>query len=295
MTKYYCLIIIVAAIYVSGCVSSGKYNQLLSEHRVLKEKYNALSTTSDYYYNEGIYCMKSEKYDAAMINFTYLIEQYPQSNLSDEAKVNVEKIRNRSIKNLALINEYLQDKSLYDKLNFIEGVFNEYYLYEEEKGIVNNKIVELRVEYEKEKYVKVRDDNIQSCRFIETLRDCAIKKDKKKFTVELYIIENYDGDKNFRIITKYTGDEWVFYEKITLVGSNNILLEINCPAHDKETKEYNGKYIERYDYPVEGAPENIIQLAEAENIKVSFKGNNVFTLEMSEESLRAFKEIAARF
>ena len=126
----------------------------------------------------------------------------------------------------------------------------------------------------------------------------AEQQDQNNYTIdtdsligEIY----YDGDKNFRIITKYTGNEWIFYEKVTLTGNNNALFEISCPAHDKDTKEYNGKFIERYDCPVEGESESIIQLAEAENIKISFKGKNVFTLEMSEESLRAFKEIAARF
>jgi hypothetical protein len=283
-------------ILLYGCVSRSEYNMLKNENMLLKKKYLALSDTPEYYYNEGVRAMEKQDYKSAMDSFAVVVAEYPEEFLAEKANGQIEAVKAVSKENYQSIVSEISDMPVPAKINYLDQALTLNYLCDEEKAILESRCEALEEKYEKVRYIVVRDVPLQSCRFIETARNCTYDyNEDQEFAISLYVVEKYNQEKNFRIMTKYSGNEWIFYDAVTL-RSSSAEMKFSTPAHSKTSSKNSGRMTESYDYFAENDQDEIInELSRSESISVIFHGKADYEYLMNKSTFRAFKEIAAKY
>ena len=160
------------------------------------------------------------------------------------------------------------------------------------------KIVALQSEINRTRYIRSRYDDMQEVSFHYSRRDTSTRTSRGTFSIEFYLVESDKIDRTyFRFRANYRGESWIFYKKITLLGSNGVKIEIEPDDYrEKDTEVESGGVREWSDsYLSDSYNEKILQLAEAESVKVGFDGKYRIDFEMTEKQLSALREIVSQY
>jgi len=121
------------------------------------------------------------------------------------------------------------------------------------------------------------------------------------FGIELYMIVNKDGDREFRMKSTYIDKsgsdyhepQWMNYNKIELLADNNKRIIIDVNKSNKELVESRFANQEKSDDSVD--TDLILSFFDANRIRVYFKGKYLYEFDMTYEQFNAFREILANY
>lgn len=294
MKKLQLNLFLLISIFFIGCgVSIEKhhklqldYKALQTDYKKLKEKFETLTKTAQFYYQQGIESMNKEDYSEALSYFETVINKFPNNRLVSNAKTKIKKIETISKKNYTTILTGLKNKDLESQIFYLDEAISSYYLKKYELNRIESIKEILQAKFEKEKFINVEDDPIQSARFYNTKRNCEIKDNNSTYKVELNIVEEYKKHrKYFRIKTRYDGKNWILCKKVILRGDNGAQLKINPRSYNIKRNIITGYVGEK----------TIFKLGKAKEINIRFSGQYAATFKMSDEALKAFKEIVMKY
>ena len=162
----------------------------------------------------------------------------------------------------------------------------------EEERFRAQKVEEARIEANpiSEKY-----DKMEKFTWYETARDSE-KASCQGYRIEPYFGKHDNGRVILRMRTSYRGSNWVFYERVKLLGDNGVELTFTTEPPQKKSDIFDGGSIEEWsDDNLTSSSERLIALAQAGSIFVKFYGRYNGEFEMTPLQLKIFKEVIARY
>jgi len=150
---------------------------------------------------------------------------------------------------------------------------------------------------DKNPYLSVTHDDIQSMTWYETKRKVGKKDgDATTYCIALYVGKGDDGHLAARLKTKYTDKrleyhepDWMFYERVRLLGDNGARLNVVTKYPDKQDNNDSYGLSEWSDNWVDMS--KILCLQNVKRIQVMFDGKYSYTFDMTTEQLCAFQEM----
>lgn len=272
--------------------------ELEEENKQLKEQIEELNQSPEVMYRNAI-SLKEDDLQQAMELLNKIATEYPMSEHSKPAQEELAKIVNtieEELKRFISENELSPEA----RVQAIQITLDTYgtYMGDELVSRAEQEIEDLQTEINRTQHIRSRYDEMQEVAFHTSRRDTSKRTYRGLFSIDFYIVESEQADRTyFRFRANYWGESWIFYEKITLLGSNGVKIEIEPDEYrEKETEVETGGVHEWSDsYLSDSYNEKILNLAEAESVKVRFDGKYRIDFEMTEKQLSALKEIAAQY
>ena len=274
-----------------------KVEKLTNDFEELNNKYEEATRTADYYYKQGIDLLQNKEYKSAQEKFEIVINKYPTNKLANSAKSKLTVIQSVSKKNYNLILSDIKNLELKAKLTTIENKRSELFLIPSDSLKLNSTYDQYLSQYEAEKYISIKDDKMQSCYFYESTRNTDQKVGyDNNLRFALYIVKNYNGRKYFRLRTRYHSDDWMFYEKVTIRGSNGVQFTVETEYPEKQTESSGYGVSEWSDNYLDNSLNwKIYKIAEADEVCVRYDGKYRHDMTLNEEQMKAFREIVAKY
>lgn len=271
--------------------------QLTTDFEELNNKYIEATRTADYSYKQGIDLLQNKEYKSAQEKFEIVINKYPTNQLANSAKSKLTEIQSVSNNNYNLILSDIKNLELKAKLTKIENKRSELFLIPSDSLKLNSTYEQYLSQYEAEKYISIKDDKMQSCYFYESTRNTDQKVGyDNNLRFALYIVKNYNGRKYFRLRTRYHSDDWMFYEKVTIRGSNGVQFTVETEYPEKQTESSGYGVSEWSDNYLDNSLNwKIYKIAEADEVYVRYDGKYRHDMTLNEEQMKAFREIVAKY
>ncbi len=273
-----------------------KLEKLTRDFEELNNKYDEATRTADYYYKQGIDFFQNKEYKSAQDKFEIITNKYPTDKLVDLAKFKLIEIQTISNENYKQILTDIKNLELKAKLDMIENKRSELFLNPSDSLKLNNTYEQYLSQYEEEKYISIDDDKMQSCYFYTTTRntDQWVRSNKLRF--ELYIVKYYNGTKYFRLRTRYHSEDWMFYKKITIRGSNGVQFSIETDYPEKQSDTSgDGVYEWSDNYLGNFLNTKIYKISEADEVYVRYDGKYRYDMTLNEEQMKAFREMVEKY
>lgn len=326
MKRSFCLLIAVFFL-IPGCVSLSKYNELKDKNTVLTDDYaklqqnnkklagdvselkksnetltgelQALRKISEYYYQRGMEHFAGKNYRAATDYFELVVDRYPLDPAAAASRDKLREIEAISAENYKKITRNIDAaREARTKLEILDRDISERFLTKEDSEKLGHKrdlySNEALLIDEMNKHILVEEDPTQSVRYFRTTRPTLQEVGREKsFNIELYIVQNFSGKKRYRMKARYSGDNWISYDSISLRGENGAHLDIICKYPEKLSKMSEDKIYEWSDNDVDEGKIN--SLLKSGAISVRFGGGYRFSFNLNDEQLTAFREIAKKY
>jgi outer membrane murein-binding lipoprotein Lpp len=318
MYRIVILALLVCALFLSGCVSYQKFEDLQLENsklnqeillsrqqnEALAQELKQFRELSDFYYQSGIELYTEKKYGEALEKFQTLVDRYPTSPHAAEANEKIAEIRNLALNHYQKIIESVEGtRDLRGRIDLIDRERSAIFLTKDlaDKLITLRESLrqdlegELEAQREISRNILIEDDPIKSWKVYRSTRMLTqpIGEDRK-FYVEIYFIQRYTGKKFYKVKTRYQAPEYLSYESVTLQGQNGTKLTIDTIYPQKQSMVDSDGVTEWSDNEI-AEDDKINRLAKSNSITVTFKGGNRYTFEMNEQQLTAFREIVKKF
>jgi len=314
------IILLVMTGFISGCVTSRKYDELKKELTDYRQKNEAFSNDvkllkqrnedmarelrqikqiPEFYFKGGMDFYNQNQFNRAIENFEKIVDRYPTDSLAPQAKQKIVEIIAVSSSNYENILKSLESgKDPRSKLDIIDGELGSKFLTRDDTNKLLKKrdayYVEVKFLEEAAKHIIVEDDPTQSLKIYRTTRSTLRKVgDDKTFYVEIYIVQHYSGRRDLRVRTRYVGDKWISYDAVSIRGDNGIHADIICKYPDKLSSMADDRVFEWSDNDIED--DKVNKLSKSAIVTVRFSGGYKFTFEMSDEQQLSLKEIVRKY
>jgi len=272
--------------------------ELEAENKKLKDQLEALNQSPEVMYRKAV-SLKKDDPQQAMELLNKITAEYPMSEYSEPAADELAALVKTTEEELKRV---LSEKELSPEatLQAIQTTLDSYgaYLGGEMISQAEQEIEDLQTEINRTRYIRSRYDDMQEVTFHSSRRDTATRTYRGTISIEFYLVESDKTDRTyFRFRADYRGESWIFYKKITLLGSNGVKIEIEPDEYrEKDTEVVSGGVREWSDsYLSDSYNEKILQLVEAESMKVRFDGKYRIDFEMTEKQLSALREIVLQY
>ncbi|MDZ7794888.1 MAG: hypothetical protein U5P10_14710 [Spirochaetia bacterium] len=272
--------------------------ELEAENKQLKEEIESLNQSPEVMFRKAV-SLKEDDPQQAMRLLKEITVKFPLSEYSEPAQEELAALVKTTEEELKRV---LSEKEIpaEARLQTIQITLDSYgsYLSDELVSRAEQEIEELQTEIKRTKYIRSRYDEMQEVTFHSSRRDTSTRTNRGYFSIDFYIVESDKTDSTyFRFRANYRGESWIFYKKITLLGSNGVKLEIEPDEYrEKETEVETGGVREWSDsYLSDSYNDKILELAEAETVKVRFDGKYRIDFEMTEKQRAALKEIVSLY
>ena len=310
--------LLVCALFLSGCVSYQKFEDLqlenskLNQEILLSRQQNEALTLelkqfrelSDFYYQSGMQLYTEKKYGEALEKFQTLVDRYPTSPHAADSNEKIAEIRNLALNNYQKIIQSVEGtRDLRGRIDLIDREMKATFLTKDlaDKLITLRESLrqdlegELESQREISRNILIEDDPIKSWKVYRSTRMLTqpIGEDRK-FFVEIYFIQRYTGKKFYKVKTRYQAPEYLSYESVTLQGQNGTKLTIDTIYPQKQSMVDSDGVTEWSDNEI-AEDDKINRLAKSNSITVTFKGGNRYTFEMNEQQLTAFREVVRKY
>lgn len=272
-------------------------NEILKHNLIeLQSKYEKVSRTAQYHYRLGNTKKENQEYYLAFKEFETIVNKYPTDPLSEISKKEIQNLKVISKNNYNKIIEETKAIKLKEQPDFIVSKRKDMFLISSDSIKLNNLYQGVLLKAEADQFIDVTDDKLQSCYFYETNRNTSKYQSGNFFSLQLYINQEYNGKKNFRIKAQFSGDDWMFYEKLTIRGSNGVQFSINTDYPEKKSESSGNGVTEWSDnYISSKLNEKIFKLAQAEEITVRFDGKYRYQITLNYGQQMAIKEIVSKY
>ena len=277
-------------------VYSLKLDTTLKKYNELTVKYDKYTKTAEYFYKKGIEQYNNNEYTESYKTFSYVIQMFPNDNLAKNSSSQINLLNQKSNANYSTVLKSNTKLPIKERITYLSDIKTKYFFNQKDALKIDNLISKTSIEYEAEKYVYEKDDPLQSCKFYQTSRNVTYNDYGQSYEVSIYIVKNYKGTKYFRLRTEYSGDDWIFYKSIIIRGDNGAQINIACDYPEKKSdngsygvREWSDNYMNKTDQ------NKIISIAKSNKITVRFNGQYTKTFEMTDDQVKAFKEIALKF
>lgn len=257
---------------------------------------STFTKTPEYFYKCGLEELNKGNFAVSYRIFANIIQSFPSDVYAKNSQAQIEMLNQKSLEN---INEILKNNSklsLREKVTFLSKAKSQQYLNQQDSVKIATIFNQLNVEFQSEKFVIEKNDSMQSCKFYQSIRDAKYEEGSQSYQLSLYIVKNYVGTKYFRLETGFVGKDWIFYKEVIIRGDNGTQINIQCEYPEK--KSDNGSYgvHEWSDNFIQKSDEaKIVSIANCKTISVRFVGQYSKTFNMSEDQLKAFKEIVLKY
>jgi len=272
--------------------------ELEVKNKQLEEEIESLNQSPEVMYRKAI-LLKEDDPQQAMELLNKITAEYPMSEYSEPSADELAALVKTTEEELKRV---LSEKELSPeaKIQAIQITLDSYgaYLGEAMLSQAEQEIENLQTEINRKKHIRSRYDEMQEVTFHSSRRDTSKRTYRGLFSIDFYIVQSDKTDRTyFRFRASYRGESWIFYKKITLLGSNGVKLEIEPDDYrEKETEVETGGVREWSDsYLSDSYNEKILKLAEAETVKVRFDGKYRIDFEMTEKQRAALQEIASQY
>ena len=253
-----------------------KIKILEKELSIMRTKMDSISQLPGALYSQAHSYFDSGQFDECMNLLILLSEEYPdwdrqkvenKYNLANKKKLKIEKEQLR----LKKINERKQQRAS----QMVDSIkTNVESIYDRKTG---------------ETYFRTLRSTL--CQVAHTV----------SFGIELYMIVNKNGDREFRMKSTYIDKsgsdyhepQWMYYNKIELLADNNKRIIIDVNKSNKELVESRFANQEKSDDSVD--TDLILSFFDANRIRVYFKGKYLYEFDMTYEQFNAFREILANY
>lgn len=273
-----------------------KLDTIIQKYNELNQFASKFTKTPGYFYKNGIEEFNQGNFTTSYKIFSNIIQSFPDDINAKYSQLQINLLNQKSLMNY---NEILSKNSkltIGEKISNLSNANTKYYLNQQDSIKIASLLDKLNLEFQSEKFVIEKNDPLQSCKFYQSSRDIEYITGSQTYEVSIYIVKNYNGTKYFRLKTDYSGKDWIFYERVIIRGDNGIQINIQCTYPEK--KSDNGSYSvnEWSDNYIQKNDENkILSIANSNEITVRFIGQYSKTFDMTEEQIKAFKEIVLKF
>jgi len=310
--------LLVCALFLSGCVSYQKFEDLqlenskLNQEILLSRQQNEALTLelkqfrelSDFYYQSGMQLYTEKKYGEALEKFQTLVDRYPTSPHAAASSEKIAEIRNLALNHYQKIIQSVEGtRDLRGRIDLIDREMKATFLTKDltdklltlRESLRQDLEGELESQREISRNILIEDDPIKSWKVYRSTRMLTqpIGEDRK-FFVEIYFIQRYTGKKFYKVKTRYQAPEYLSYESVTLQGQNGTKLTIDTIYPQKQSMVDSDGVTEWSDNEI-AEDDKINRLAKSNSITVTFKGGNRYTFEMNEQQLTAFREVVRKY
>ena len=310
--------LLVCALFLSGCVSYQKFEDLQLENSKLnqeillsRQQNEALNLElkqfrelSDFYYQSGMQLYTEKKYGEALEKFQTLVDRYPTSPHAAGANEKIAEIRNLALNHYQKIIQSVEGtRDLRGRIDLIDREMKATFLTKDltdklltlRESLRQDLEGELESQREISRNILIEDDPIKSWKVYRSTRMLTqpIGEDRK-FFVEIYFIQRYTGKKFYKVKTRYQAPEYLSYESVTLQGQNGTKMTIDTIYPQKQSMVDSDGVTEWSDNEI-AEDDKITRLAKSNSITVTFKGGNRYTFEMNEQQLTAFREVVRKY
>ncbi len=310
--------LLVCALFLSGCVSYQKFEDLQLENsklnqeillsrqqnEALAQELKQFRELSDFYYHSGMQLYTEKKYGEALEKFQTLVDRYPTSPHAAGSNEKIAEIRNLALNNYQKIIESVEGtRDLRGRIDLIDREMKATFLTKDladklltlRESLRQDLEGELEAQREISRNILIEDDPIKSWKVYRSTRMLTqpIGEDRK-FFVEIYFIQRYTGKKFYKVKTRYQAPEYLSYESVTLQGQNGTKLTIDTIYPQKQSMVDSDGVTEWSDNEI-AEDDKINRLAKSNSITVTFKGGNRYTFEMNEQQLTAFREVVRKY
>lgn len=310
--------LLVCALFLSGCVSYQKFEDLQLENsklnqeillsrqqnEALAQELKQFKELSDFYYQSGMQLYTEKKYGEALEKFQILVDRYPTSPHAAAANEKIAEIRNLALNHYQKIIQSVEGtRDLRGRIDLIDREMKATFLTKDladklltlRESLRQDLEGELESQREISRNILIEDDPIKSWKVYRSTRTLTqpIGEDRK-FFVELYFIQRYTGKKFYKVKTRYQAPEYLSYESVTLQGQNGTKLTIDTIYPQKQSMVDSDGVTEWSDNEI-AEDDKITRLAKSNSITVTFKGGNRYTFEMNEQQLTAFREVVRKY
>ncbi len=277
-------------------IYSLKLDTTMKKYNDLTIEYDKYTKTAEYFYKKGIEQYNNKEYAESYKTFSYIIQMFPNDNLAKNSTLQINLLNQKSKANYSNVLKSNSKLPIKEQITYLSNIKPKYFFNKQDDLKIDNLVNKTTIEYEAEKYVKEKDDPLQSCKFYQTSRNVTYKDYGQSYQVSIYIVKNYKGTKYFRLRTEYSGDDWIFYKSIIIRGDNGSQINIACDYPEKKSdngsygvREWSDNYINKTDQ------NKIISIAKSNSITVRFNGQYTKTFEMTDDQIKVFKEITLKF
>ena len=310
--------LLVCALFLSGCVSYKKFEDLQLENsklnqeillsrqqnETLAQELKQFRELSDFYYQSGMQLYTEKKYGEALEKFQTLVDRYPTSPHAAESNEKIAEIRNLALNHYQKIIQSVEGtRDLRGRIDLIDREMKATFLTKDladklltlRESLRQDLEGELESQREISRNILIEDDPIKSWKVYRSTRMLTqpIGEDRK-FFVEIYFIQRYTGKKFYKVKTRYQAPEYLSYESVTLQGQNGTKLTIDTIYPQKQSMVDSDGVTEWSDNEI-AEDDKITRLAKSNSITVTFKGGNRYTFEMNEQQLTAFREVVRKY
>lgn len=310
--------LLVCALFLSGCVSYKKFEDLQLENSklnqellisrqqndTLAQELKQVRELSDFYYQSGMQLYAEKKYGDALEKFQTLVDRYPTSPHAAGANEKIAEIRNLALNHYQKIIESVEGtRDLRGRIDLIDREMKTTFLTKDladklltlRESLRQDLEGELEAQREISRNILIEDDPIKSWKVYRSTRMLTqpIGEDRK-FFVEIYFIQRYTGKKFYKVKTRYQAPEYLSYESVTLQGQNGTKLTIDTIYPQKQSMVDSDGVTEWSDNEI-AEDDKINRLAKSNSITVTFKGGNRYTFEMNEQQSTAFREVVRKY
>jgi outer membrane murein-binding lipoprotein Lpp len=310
--------LLVCALFLSGCVSYQKFEDLqldnskLNQELLLSRQQNEALAQElkqfrelyDFYYQSGMQLYAEKKYGDALEKFQTLVDRYPTSPHAAAANEKIAEIRNLALNHYQKIIQSVEGtRDLRGRIDLIDREIKATFLTKDladklltlRESLRQDLEGELEAQREISRNILIEDDPIKSWKIYRSTRMLTqpIGEDRK-FFVEIYFIQRYTGKKFYKVKTRYQAPEYLSYESVTLQGQNGTKLTIDTIYPQKQSMVDSDGVTEWSDNEI-AEDDKINRLAKSNSITVTFKGGNRYTFEMNEQQSTAFREVVKKF
>ena len=255
-----------------------------------------LSQTPDVLYKNA-----SISKDEDIVKALHLIAEielrFPVSDYLEPAmKLRKEIIESATQQLLETINS--TDKSTIKLLNDTQQLLSilKEYLMPEILSKAENAISKWNSEIARTQYIRSKKDEMQNVVFHSSTRDTSTTVSKGRIDLNFYIVDSLSArEPYFRLRTSYSGDNWIFYKRVTLLGDNGAKIIINPDHPEKKTDVVSGGVREWSDNALSSKAEMVIKLSHANSVKIRFDGQYQVNFNMTNNQLQSLKDIVSQF
>jgi tetratricopeptide (TPR) repeat protein len=314
------LILLVLAGFLSGCVTSRKYDELKKELTDYRQKNETISSdvkllkqknedmvrelqkirqVPEYYFRTGTDFYSKGQYGLALESFEKLVDRYPTDNLASQALARIAEITALSSSNYEKILKTAENsRDLRTRLETIDREMGSLYLTKADSGRLLKKrdeyLDELKASEEAARHILVEDDPTQSLKTYRTTRSTLRRIGyNKSFYVEIYAVHHYSGKKNLRLRTRYAGDKWISYDSLSIRGDNGVHADVVCKYPEKLSSMVGDRVSEWSDNDIDD--DKVLKLSKSNTVTVRFSGGYKYTFEMTDEQLLSLREIIRKY
>ena len=272
--------------------------ELEADNKQLKKEIELLNQSPEVLYRKAV-SLKEDDPQQAMELLSKITVEFPLSDFKEPAQEELSAlVKTTEMELKRVLSE--SELSPQAKLQAIQITLDSYsnYLGDELVSLAEQEIANLQLEINRTQFIHSHYDEMQEVTFHSSRRDTSKRTNRGLFSIDFYLVESKQTDRiYFRFRADYSGESWIFYEKITLLGNNGIKIEIQPDEYsEKETEVAAGGVREWSDsYLTDSYNEKILNLAEAKSVKVRFDGKYRIEFDMTEKQLLALKEIVSQY